>query len=123
KFAAGPSTCSDEITSRHHRTVGEPGQGVDATLLCPAIKKCSPTPPTGTLAGSSEAAAKGLFERRRTHAPPGRSRTDDAVAGRNRAGDLRPRYPGPEGLCQSAGGPRLDGALSDRRRPACPSWR
>jgi hypothetical protein len=29
KFAASPSTCGDELTGRHHRTVGEPGQGVD----------------------------------------------------------------------------------------------
>src|SRR3954469_15248416 len=61
KFAAGPSTCSDEITSPHHRTVGEPGQGVDATLLCSAIKNCSPTRPGHVCAGIIEAAAKRLF--------------------------------------------------------------
>src|SRR5436309_3296943 len=43
-FAAGPSTCGDELTGRYHRTVRVPGQGVDDHLLCPAIKKCSPPP-------------------------------------------------------------------------------
>jgi hypothetical protein len=33
----------------HHRTTGEPGQGVDGRLLCPVINKPGPNPPPGGL--------------------------------------------------------------------------
>jgi hypothetical protein len=32
-FAAGPSTCGDEMTGPHHRRVHDRGQGVDGALL------------------------------------------------------------------------------------------
>jgi hypothetical protein len=49
KVAAGPSTCGDWIDVLHHRTTGEPGQGVDGRLLCPVTNKPGPDPPSGGL--------------------------------------------------------------------------
>src|SRR5258708_31639893 len=61
KVAASPSTRGDAIAAAHHRTTGEPGQGVDGRLLCPVINKPGPNPPPGGLSGGIAAAAKGLF--------------------------------------------------------------
>src|SRR5262245_49725984 len=50
--AAGPSTCGDMDSRRHHRTTGEPGQGVDGRLLCPVInRKASSAPWPAALSG------------------------------------------------------------------------
>src|SRR5436190_19337405 len=43
KVAAGPSTCGDWIVVPHHRTTGDPGQGVDDGLLRSVTN--NPTPP------------------------------------------------------------------------------
>jgi cysteine-S-conjugate beta-lyase len=44
----------------HHRTTGEPGQGVDGRLLCPVINKLNPNPPPAGFQSGAAAAAKGL---------------------------------------------------------------
>src|SRR5258708_37060955 len=45
----------------HHRTTGEPGQGVDGRLLCPVINKPSPKPPPGGLSTERRGCGKRAF--------------------------------------------------------------
>src|SRR5229473_1471860 len=45
----------------HHRTTGEPGQGVDDRLLCPVINKPSPNPPPGGLPTGCRGCGKRSF--------------------------------------------------------------
>src|SRR5258708_37627731 len=45
----------------HHRTTGEPGQGVDGRLLCPVINKPSPKPPPGGLSTERRGCGKRSF--------------------------------------------------------------
>src|SRR5207253_2521318 len=56
-----PLNVRRHIAPTHHRTTGEPGQGVDGRLLCPVINKPSPNPPPGGLSQRLAAAAKGLL--------------------------------------------------------------
>src|SRR5437667_12392276 len=56
-----PLNVRRQIAPTHHRTTGEPGQGVDGRLLCPVINKPSPNPPPGGLSQGLAAAAKGLL--------------------------------------------------------------
>src|SRR4051812_16967185 len=56
-----PLNVRRHVAPTHHRTTGEPGQGVDGRLLCPVINKPSPNPPPGGLSQGLAAAAKGLL--------------------------------------------------------------
>src|SRR5712664_3760598 len=56
-----PTKVRRKIAAAHHRTTGEPGQGVDGRLLCPVINNPSPNPPPGGLSQGIAAAAKGLL--------------------------------------------------------------
>ena len=90
-------------------------------IFCVLLLTIRPEPASGRPRDASRR-GKTLFDRRQTHELLRMTHHDTATS-RNPAGDLRPRHQGAEGVRQSAGGPRLDRALSDRRGPACPSRR
>ena len=119
--AAGPSTCGDVDSRRHHRTTGEPGQGVDGRLLCPVTSQKPRPCLRWNRRLRATAAAKSLWCK--CMKSSGADGTLDAATGRNPTGHRRPRPHGAKGFCQSGGVPRLHRALSDRGRPARPSRR
>ena len=48
-------------SSLHHRTTGDPGQGVDCPLLCPLIYEAVPRPPPGGCQRGPATAVQGTF--------------------------------------------------------------
>jgi hypothetical protein len=89
KVAAGPSTCGDWIVVAHHRTTGDPGQGVDGRLLCPVTRNPAPTRPPAVLSRfrrgcgkTSLVARTHEFFTRRT-VQPAKTRNQLVTAGRD----------------------------------------
>ena len=102
KVAAGPSTCGDWIVAPHHRTRGEPGQGVDVRLLRPVANNPGPDPPSGGLfaigcgCGETSLVAVNACVFQTTDHPSRKKPKPD-----------RPRQQTPERFCQSSDFPRF----------------